>query len=184
MGRPLRTEGYAIVSREGMISTADGVMPDSLKFEADQRFYHDAVDKADAVANGRHSNEGGPRASERPRLVLTRQVPALAPDPTNPRALLWNPAGCRFEEAWERLGIDGVLAVVGGSDVFGLFLTIGYDAFFLSRADVSISPGRPVFPGVPQKTPESVLSDHGMRRGETRILDARAGVAVIQWVRS
>ena len=63
MGRPRRIEGYAIVSREGMISTADGVMPDSLKFEADQRFYHDAVDKADAVANGRHSNEGGPRAS-------------------------------------------------------------------------------------------------------------------------
>jgi hypothetical protein len=29
---------------------------------------------------------------------------------------------------------DGALAVIGGTDVFGLFLEIGYDSFHLSRA--------------------------------------------------
>src|SRR5262249_51483350 len=161
MARPQRIEGYAVISREGMICAADGVMPASLKIDADQRFYHDAVDRADAVANGRHSNEGGPRAPTKPRLVLPRHVASLAADPTQPNAVLWNPAGCSFEDAWPRLGVDGVLAVVGGTDVFGLFLPIGYDAFFLSRADVALAAGRPVFPGVPDQPPEETLAAHG-----------------------
>jgi len=184
MPRPRRIEGYAIVSREGMICTADRVMPDSLKIEADQRFYHSAVDRADAVANGRHSNEGGPHAAERPRLQLTRRIPALAAHPTNANTVLWNPAGATFEEAWERLAVDGVLAVVGGTDVFGLFLTIGYDLFFLSRAQSRVPDGRPVFPDVPQKTPEAILSAHGMVRKDARVLDDRAGVTLEQWVKS
>ena len=53
-------------------------------------------------------------------------------DPDNPNVVLWNPGTASFEEAWRRLNIeDGVLAVVGGTDVFALFLSIGYDAFFL-----------------------------------------------------
>lgn len=34
MPHPLRIEGYAIVSEDGMLANA-GIMPDSLKFEAD-----------------------------------------------------------------------------------------------------------------------------------------------------
>jgi len=183
MARPRRIEGYAIVSREGMICTADGVMPAALKIDADQRFFHGGLERADAVANGRHSNEGGAGAAERPRLVLTRRIPALAAHPTNPKALLWNPAGSRFEEAWERLAVDGTLAVVGGTDVFGLFLTIGYDDFFLSRADAAVPGGRSVFPEVPAKTPEQVLTAHGMVQKTVRVLDPRAGVTLEQWVK-
>jgi len=36
--RPGRIEGYAIVSEDGMLADATGVMPDSLKFDADQKF--------------------------------------------------------------------------------------------------------------------------------------------------
>jgi len=183
MARPRRIEGYAIVSREGMICTADRVMPEALKIEADQRFYHHALDRADAVANGRHSNEGGPHAAGRPRLLLTRRIPALEAHPTDPNTLLWNPAGSRFEEAWDRLGVDGVLAVVGGTDVFGLFLAIGYDVFYLSRAQAEVPDGRPVFPGVPQKTPEAILSDHRMVQRDLRMLDPRAGVTVAEWIK-
>jgi len=183
MTRPRRIEGYAIVSREGMISDADGVMPAALKIDADQRFFHDAVARADAVANGRHSNEGGPGSAGHPRLVLTGRVSALAPHPTNPKALLWNPAGATFDTAWARLGIDGVLAVVGGTDVLGLFLDIGYDAFFLSRAPVDLPDGRPVFPGVPGRTPEALLAAHGLRQAAVRTLDERAGVTVAEWRR-
>src|SRR5215813_14150971 len=145
MARPRRIEGYAIVSREGMICDAAGVMPAALKIDADQHFFHAALKRADAVANGRHSNEGGPGAAARPRLVLTRRIAALAADPDNPRVIFWNPSAVRFEDAWERLGVEGVLAVVGGTEVFGLFLGIGFDAFFLTHAPVSMSNGRPVF---------------------------------------
>jgi hypothetical protein len=183
MGRPQRIEGYAIVSREGMIATADRVMPATLKLDADQRFFHGGLAHAAAVANGRHSNEGGPQAAARPRLVLTRRIPTMAPHPDNPDALLWNPAGTRFEDAWDRLKVDGVLAVVGGPDVFGEFLDIGYDLFFLSRAPASIPNGRPVFPGVPARTPEAVLTEHGMVSQGTEVLDAASDVTVTRWGR-
>ncbi len=183
MARPQRIEGYAIVSREGMIATADRVMPAALKIEADQRFFHAALARAAAIANGRHSDEGGPHAAERPRLVLTRRIPMLATDPDNPNTLLWNPAGSRFEEAWDRLEADGVLAVIGGTDVFGQFLDIGYDLFFLSRAPARIPDGRPVFPGVPERTPEAVLADHGMVPQAVEALDESRQVTVTRWGR-
>jgi dihydrofolate reductase len=183
MGRPQRIEGYAIVSREGMIATADRVMPATLKHDADQRFFHGGLAHAAAVANGRHSNEGGPQAAARPRLVLTRRIPAIAADPNNPHALLWNPAGARFEDAWDRLKVDGVLAVVGGPDVFGAFLDIGYDLFFLSHAPASIPNGRPVFPGVPEKTPETLLAEHGMVSQGTQVLDEASHVTMTRWGR-
>ena len=181
MGFPRRIEGYAIVSREGMISTADGAFPPQLKFDADQRFFREGLDRAAAVGNGRHSAEGDARAAERPRLVLTRRVAALAPDPSNPNAVLWNPAGASLTQAWDELEVDGTLAVVGGTEVFGLFLTIGYDDFFLSRAPVSVPDGRPVFPAVPAQTPEAALTVHGLVTPSERPLDERARVSVAHW---
>ena len=136
-----RIEGYAIISREGMIALPDGSFPEALKVPADQRFYHAAVDRASAVANGRHSAEGGPKEHLRKRLRITRRVQHIMVDPHNPNVVLWNPGTASFEEAWRKLGIDnGTLAVVGGTDVFALFLAIGYDAFHLSRAAASACP--------------------------------------------
>jgi hypothetical protein len=183
MGRPRRIEGYAIVSREGMICTDDGIMPAVLKVDADQRFFHEALDEADAIANGRHSNEGGAHAALRPRLVLTRRVAGLAPHPANPNAILWNPAGASFAEAWDALKLDGTLAIVGGTDVFGLFLDIGYDLFFLTRVPNRLPHGRPVFPGVPARTPEAVLTEHGLHIESERMLDAVTGATLTQWGR-
>jgi len=183
MGLPRRIEGYAIVSREGMIANADGTFPAHLKFEADQRFYLGSLAHADAIANGRHSAEGDPRAAERPRLVLTRRVPALAPDPENPKAVLWNPAGASLADAFAALKVEGTLAVIGGTEVFGLFRHIGYDAFFLSRGPVSVPNGRPVFPGVPAKSPEVLLAESGLHLAGERPLDPQAGVTLEQWTR-
>jgi dihydrofolate reductase len=117
-----------------MIADASGAM-DALKFDADQQFFRASLDAAAAVAHGRHSAEGGPRVERRRRLILTRRIAALTRDPQNSKALLWNPSGASFEDAWRALGApDGALAVIGGTCVFGLFLEIGYDAFHLSRA--------------------------------------------------
>ena len=92
MSRP-QIDGYAIVSREGMIANADGSFPKALKIDADQRFFRNALSQANAIANGRHSNEGDPEALARPRLVVTRRIDTLAVDTDNVKVVLWNPNG-------------------------------------------------------------------------------------------
>jgi dihydrofolate reductase len=180
-----RIEGYVIVSTDGMLADAKGEMPDSIRNEADQRFFQAALDHTAVVVHGRHSHEGGPRAAQRKRLIVTRQVAAIAPDPAHPDALLWNPLGASLELALERLGVgDGTVAVIGGPEVFGLFLPL-YDAFHLSRAGrAKIPGGRAVFAEVgPNVTPEDVLAQHGLRPGARRDLDTSAGVSVVTWER-
>ena len=58
-----RIEGYAIASADGMIADASGFMPNSLKFEADQRFFLEALDRVAMVAHGRLSHECQPELS-------------------------------------------------------------------------------------------------------------------------
>jgi dihydrofolate reductase len=185
MTGPRRIEGYAIVSVDGMLANAAGVMPDALKFDADQRFFAHGLDGVDAVAHGAHSHEHQPHSHRRRRLILTRQIPALAADPSNEKALFWNPAGASFEDAWAALGVpDGSLAVIGGTDVFGMFLP-RYDVFHLTRAPaVRLPGGRPVFPQVPQQTPEEVLASHGLKPDPPQVLDAANGLSVTSWRRS
>jgi hypothetical protein len=79
MTHPLRSEGYAIVSEDGMLANAAGIMPDSLKFEADQHFFERGLNGVDVVVHGRHSHEQQPRSYLRRRLIVTRQVPAPSP---------------------------------------------------------------------------------------------------------
>ena len=51
MPHPLRIEGYAIVSEDGMLANAAGIMPDSLKFDLfDRRDVRDFVDVHDQAA--------------------------------------------------------------------------------------------------------------------------------------
>ena len=182
MSGPKRIEGYAIVSEEGMLADASRVMPDSLKFDADRRFFERGMDRVDVAVHGRHSHEQQPHSPLRWRLILTRRVPALALDPANEKARLWNPAGASFEQALAALGVpDARVGVVGATDVFALFLD-RYDAFHLSRAaGVRLPGGTPVFPQVPGETPEDVLASRGMRRGRRRWLDREKGVSLVTW---
>jgi dihydrofolate reductase len=181
-----RVEGYVIVSSDGMIADANGVMPPSIQNDADQKAFQDALDRAALVLHGRHSYEGGPRAPRRKRLVLTRQVAAIAPDPAHPNSWLWNPAGATIEQAIAALGAPaGVIAAIGGTEVFSMFLPV-YDAFHLSHAaHAKIPGGRPVFAGVgPGVTPEDILARHGLKPGPRQELDAAAGVTLVIWERA
>lgn len=181
----LRIEGYVIVSADGMIADARGEMPESIRNDADQRFFQAGLDNVAAIVHGRHSHEGGPRAARRRRLVATRRITAIAPDPDHPNALLWNPLGAPLEKALEALGVtEGTIAVIGGTEVFSMFLP-RYDAFHLSRAaNARIPGGRPVFDAVgPNASPEDVLASHGLKPGPRRILDAAADVSVVTWRR-
>ena len=79
---------------------------------------------------------------------------------------------------------DGSVGVIGGTEVFGIFLN-RYDIFYLSRAPgVHLPDGRPVFPEVPARTPEEVLARHGLDRGQRQVLDTENGLAVVSWHRS
>ena len=140
----MRIEGYVIVSADGMLANAAHVMPDELKFQGDKKFFSAALDRADLIVHGRHSYEDQPNSPRRKRIILTRTIGATAPDPTNPKALLWNPAGASFETACERAGMAfGSVAIIGGPDVFALFLD-RYDTFWLSQAPkVRLPDGQP-----------------------------------------
>jgi hypothetical protein len=186
MARPFRIEGFAIVSADGMIAGADGVMPDALKVDADQQYFASELDRVDVVVHGRNSHEGQTNSALRRRLIATRKVAATAPDRENPRALLWNPAGISFAQACGALGLaGGTAAIIGGPEIFSLFLDIGYDVFHLSRAGrVRLPGGRPVFVQVRYgRAPEDVLPQFGLAPGPMRVLDPASGVTLVDWQR-
>jgi dihydrofolate reductase len=180
-----RIEGYVIVSSDGMLANAQHVMPDELKFEGDKHFFTAALDRADLIVHGRHSGEDQPNSPQRRRLIVTSQVSALAPDPSNPNATLWNPSGAPFEAAAEAAGVQsGMVAIIGGPAVFGMFMD-RYDTFWLSlAARVKIPGGEGCFPGMPQQSPQQILSAHGLTAGEPQILDATHDVSVTPWRRA
>lgn len=180
----LRIEGYAIVSDDGMLADADGVMPAALRIEADQAFLSDGLDRADVILHGRHSHEGHAQSPRRRRLIATRGVDALSPAPDHPNAALWNPSTLPLERALEAMNMDGgTVAVLGGTELFGLFLP-RYDVFHLSRAaGLRLPGGRPVFPRVPARSPESVLAAAGLGADPPRMLDATRGLSLVTWRR-
>jgi hypothetical protein len=181
----LRIDGYVIVSADGMLANAAHVMPDELRFEGDKQFFTAALDRADLIVHGRHSYEDQPNSRRRTRIIVTRSIAAVAPDPSNPKATLWNPAGAAFEAACDHAGVhSGTAAVIGGPDVFGMFMD-RYDTFWLSQAPrVRLPGGEPCFPGVPERSPQAILAAHGLKAGEAQSLDAAGGVSVTPWRRA
>jgi dihydrofolate reductase len=186
MAKDTAIEGYAIVSADGMIADHNGHMPDGLKSEPDAQFFTQGLDSAVLVVHGRHSHEHQGAASDRRRrMIVTDRSKGVGVHPIIPNAWVWNPGSMPFEEACKTIGVSsGKIAVSGGGGVFGLFLKIGYDAFHLSRAGHLVLPGgRPVFPEVPAKTPEQVLSAAGLRPDPVRVLDPGADVMLVTWRR-
>jgi len=183
--RDLRIKGYVIVSADGMLANAAHVMPDELKFEGDKQFFTAALDHAALIVHGRHSAEDQPNSSLRKRIIVTRTVGAIMPDPSNPKAALWNPAGASFEAACDFAGVrTGTVAIIGGPEVFGMFLD-RYDTFWLSQAPhVKIPGGEPCFPGVPARSPQEILAAHGLQAGQSQILDHANEVSVTPWRRA
>jgi len=139
-------------------------------------YFRRKLDEAAVLVHGRNSGEGGPDAALRRRLYSGAARRGPEPDPHDSRAMLWNPAAATLEQAWDALGLSGgLLAVIGGTAPFGLFLD-RYDAFHLSRAKHARFPGGvPVFPGIPPPTPEDLLAQHGLKPDAVQDLDPSAG---------
>ena len=182
---PLYIEAYAIVSADGMLAGTDGLMPASLKIDADQHFFESGLEGADIVVHGRNSQEQLAHSSTRRRVILTRRIPSIAANPSNRMELFWNPAGASFEQALAELGAPhGSIAVIGGPAVFVLFLDIT-DVFYLSRAGgVRIPGGRAIFPCEPSRAPEAVLADHGLDNPRQELSDPATGLTITSWRRS
>lgn len=175
----VRIEGYAIISLDGMIADKDGRMTEILIVEADQRFYEESLARAALIVHGRNSAEPGSQATRRRRAIVTRRIETLQRATPDTEIWRWNPAGLPFAELLRRLGLDdGIVAVVGGTEVFDLFLAIGYDAFYLTRsARGSLPGGRPVFAEVPAATPEAILARAGLALVDERELEPGATLA-------
>src|SRR3954469_19684729 len=167
-----------------MLADARNVMPDELKFEGDKKFFTAALDRADLIVHGRNSYESQPNSPLRRRIVLTRKIGAIAPDPSNRNATLWNPAGAAFEAACDFAGVrSGTVAIIGGPDVFEMFMD-RYDTFWLSQAPrVRLPGGEPCFPGVPGRSPQEILASHGLKAGAAEMLDRAEDVSVTPWRR-
>ena len=159
-------------------------LPDELKFEGDKQFFTAALDRADLIVHGRNSYEDQPKSARRRRIIVTRRIGAIAPDLSNPKATLWNPARASFEAACDFAGVrSGRVAIIGGPDVFAMFMD-RYDTFWLSLAPrVRLPVGEPCFPGVPERSPQQILAAHGLRAGEPQLLDSTDDVSVTPWRR-
>ena len=181
---PYRIEGFAIVSSDGMIADETGVMPLALQRDTDKVYFEEALEPFAAVVHGRHSQEIQPKAALRRRLILTRSVAGIAPDPTNPRARLWNPAGASLTQALEAVGVEsGRIAAIGGPRVYTLFLRLGYDMFHLCRVgDVRLPGGLRLF------SRDRLEGDPDARLAEAGLTPAAAiplgdGVTLTDWTK-
>ncbi len=140
-----------------MLADAGHVMPDSLKFEGDKRFFEQALDRAALIVHGRHSHEQQPNSPKRKRLILTRKIKALTVDPEMPNATLWNPDHASFEQACAFADdASGTVAIIGGPVVFDMFMD-RYDTFWLSEARACGCPAAKAASSVvPERTPHEV----------------------------
>ena len=176
----LTVEGHAIVSADGMIADAEGLMPPQLRNEADFAFFQNALDQAALVVSGRLGHERHPNPGRR-RLVLTHGVTALESDPGYPLVTFWNPAGMKIDEVLQRLGvISGTIAITGGTGTYEIFLP-HYDLFVLAEVrGFTLPGGTPCFSA---GHPRFVLSGAGYEPRDITVIDAAAGVTQSYWVR-
>jgi dihydrofolate reductase len=176
-------EGHAIVSGDDRIADADGDKPPGLDHPADWARFQSALDDAALVVMGRRSHEASRNPHHRNRLVLSRSVSALE---KRGDGCWWNPQGAPLEAALDEAAPDGgKVAVVGGREVFDYFISVGFDAFHLTRnAGITLPGGVPVFSACSDGTPaEAVLEGGGLKRHAREVLDAMAGVSVTVWRR-
>ena len=181
----LEIEGFAIVSNDGHLAGADGLMPNSLKFDPDQKFLNQALDGATLLVHGRKSHEAQPNSGNRRRLLLSHSIGAFSATPIEPNVWLWNPAVTSFRDVCTALGIEsGVVAVLGGTAAYDMFLPL-YAKFHLCRAGkVRLPGGVPVFSAVgPGRTPDDVLSAAGLALVEDISLDASQELRHQTWAR-
>lgn len=179
--KKLSIEGFAIVSVDGKIAGADGVMPESLKFEEDQAFLDAHLSAARLLIHGRNSHEGQAHSAQRRRLVVTSRCETL--EQAAPNVWHWNPARMSLRDVCALLCVEeGIVAILGGTRVYDMFLPL-YTKFHLCRAvRVEIGGGLPLFSG--GRSVEDRLRAAGLRCEEEVTLSERHALLRQVWARS
>lgn len=175
--------GYAIVSDNDRIADATGLTPDVLRNDADWAYFQAELNKSDLTVLGRLGHEANPNPKKRLRMVLSSSSSGLD---RREDAWWWNPGKLSWEEAIGRvLPNGGRVAVPGGRRVFDLFLTAGYTAFHLTRAEGAFIPdGVAVFSECDAgKSAEAVLAEAGLKPVEKQVLDPNGPVSLVVWSR-
>jgi hypothetical protein len=181
----LTIEGFAIVSRNGMLAGADGLMPNSLKFDEDQRFLDEQMDAAALLVHGKKSHEGQDNSHKRKRLLLSRSGGPFSTTPFEPNTWLWSPVTTPFPEVCKALGVKtGVVAILGGTAAYDMFLPF-YDTFHLALASrVDLPGGVPVFGAVSEgRPPAAVLQEAGLKLADQAVLNEEDDLHRLTFVR-
>jgi hypothetical protein len=182
--RAIEVHGYAIVSDDDRIADASGAMPDVLRNDADWAYFQAELDRSALTVLGRLGHEANPNLKNRLRLVLSSSADGLE---RRPDGWWWNPAALPWKEVIAAvLPEGGRVAVPGGRRVFDLFLTLGFDAFHLTRAEGARVPGGVgLFSGCESgETAEAMLARHGLEPGEGRVIDPAGPVRLTLWRRT
>jgi dihydrofolate reductase len=176
----LEISGYAVVGDDDRIADASGMMPDSLKNDAEWEFFQAALDEAEITIIGRRSHDAVPNHKNRLRLVLTTKI--RSPE-THGNVVYWNPNEAPLTSVLSSFSTNArKLAVVGGQQVFDHFLTgpTRFDHFYLSRIEgVTLPGGRGVFGAVTQNglTAEEVLVRANYLKKSHQVLATKVTVA-------
>jgi hypothetical protein len=173
--------GYAIVSDNDCIANASGHTPAILHNDADWAYFQAELNASALTVLGRLGHEANPNPRGRLRMILSSSSSGLE---RRADGWWWNPGTMPWGQAIQAvLPEGGRVAVPGGRRVFDLFLTIGYDAFHLTRAEGAFVPdGVPVFSGCKEgRSAEAILSGSGLVPDAGRILDPVTPVTLTIW---
>ena len=176
-----RFVGHAIISADSKIANSDGVMPSELAHPADREQFQAALDEATLIVLGRRSHESVPNRRGRKRLIMSRSVNSAE---QRRDGWWWNPVGMPLQDALAAVAPGGgTIAIPGGRGVFDYFLTVGFDAFHLSRNALVTLPGGVAIFGesVSGTSAEQVLRGAGLHPGKTKILDSEEYVSMTVW---
>jgi dihydrofolate reductase len=139
-------EAHAVISDDDCICDASGVMPASIRSDADWAYFQAHLDSAAIVITGRHGHEAHPNKPGRQRLVFTSKASGGFERKGD---VAWvDPARFDLHQAFSVIAPrGGIVAVTGGGPVFDWFAQhLGFDAFHLVRAHGALIPGgRPMF---------------------------------------
>lgn len=180
----MRIEAYVVVGDDDRICDRHGRMPNSLKNDAEWKFFQEGLDAADLTVLGRKSHDQTPNHKNRRRLIMTRSESQRS---INDREVFWNPSTESLLAAIEVFDLPEHphLAIVGGQSTFDYFLQLPhrYTKFHLSRVrGVTLPGGRGVFSAIDRDraSANTVLTRNGFAPKPGRVLDQ--DVDVVTWV--
>ena len=154
-----------------------------MRNDADWTRFQAALDAAAVTVVGRRGHIANPNVKGRNRLVVSSSARDVE---RRNDAWWWNPREADVDEALTQAAPKGgVVAVTGGRRVFDLFLSYGFDAFFLARAHGVLIPGGiRAFSGIgADLSMDAMLDSHGLVAAWPEVLDPARGVDLVVWRR-